>query len=131
LDEIRKVSRCRCVGSLTRIIIPIIAEAKRGWPDAVIISTSYTRERTLGPKRKPTETSGPLPVYETINSVTETLVLNFGGHEIRIYHPGPAHTLGDLVVYFPDQHAIAHGDLFLTIPVRPWMTATWKIDSCP
>jgi glyoxylase-like metal-dependent hydrolase (beta-lactamase superfamily II) len=33
---------------------------------------------------------------------------------VRIYHPGPAHTQGDLVVYFPDEHAIATGDLFLT-----------------
>src|SRR4029077_10771603 len=37
-----------------------------------------------------------------------------GGHEVQIYHPGPAHTQGDLVVYFPDEHAIATGDLFLT-----------------
>ena len=37
-----------------------------------------------------------------------------GGHEVRIYHPGPAHTQGDLIVYFPDEHAIATGDLFLT-----------------
>jgi glyoxylase-like metal-dependent hydrolase (beta-lactamase superfamily II) len=42
------------------------------------------------------------------------LVLHLGGHEVQIYHPGPAHTQGDLLVYFPDEHAIATGDLFLT-----------------
>jgi len=115
LDEIRKVSPL----PVRWIVNTHYHPDHRGGnsavgPDAVIISTSYTRERTLGPKRKPTETSGPLPVYETINSVNEPLVLNLSGHEVRILHPGPAHTLGDLVVYFPDQHAIATGDLFLT-----------------
>ena len=41
-------------------------------------------------------------------------MLYLGGREVRIYHPGPAHTQGDLVVYFPDERALATGDLFLT-----------------
>jgi cyclase len=74
-------------------------------PDAIIISTAFTRSHTEKPAQE--------------NSVNETvgpkgLVLYLGGHVIRIYHPGPAHTQGDLVVYFPDEHAIATGDLFLT-----------------
>jgi cyclase len=73
--------------------------------DAIIISTEFTRAHA----EKPTQE----------NSVNETvgpngLVLYFGGHEVRIYHPGPAHTQGDLVVYFSEEHAIATGDLFLT-----------------
>jgi cyclase len=73
-------------------------------PDAVIISTEFTRTQTEKPTKE--------------NSVNETvgpkgLVLHLGGHEVQIYHPGPAHTQGDLVVYFPDEHAIATGDLFL------------------
>jgi cyclase len=74
-------------------------------PDAIIISTAFTRSHTEKPAQE--------------NSVNETvgpkgLVLYLGGHEVRIYHSGPAHTQGDLVVYFPDEHAIATGDLFLT-----------------
>ena len=42
------------------------------------------------------------------------LTLYFGGHEIDIYFPGPAHTMGDAVVYFPAERAVATGDLFLT-----------------
>lgn len=42
------------------------------------------------------------------------LTLYFGGHEIDIYFPGAAHTMGDAVVYFPAEHAVATGDLFLT-----------------
>lgn len=74
-------------------------------PDAIIISTEFTRSHTEKPAKE--------------NSVNEIvgpkgLVLYLGGHEVRIYHPGPAHTQGDLVVYFPDEQTIATGDLFLT-----------------
>ncbi len=74
-------------------------------PEAVIISTAFTRKRAgaTAPGYALNETLGP-----------NGLTLFVGGHEVRIYHPGPAHTLGDAVVYFPDQHAIATGDLFLT-----------------
>jgi len=74
-------------------------------PDAIIISTEFTRVKIEKPIQG--------------NSVSETvgpkgLVFYLGGHQVRIYHPGPAHTQGDLIVYFPDEHAIATGDLFLT-----------------
>jgi glyoxylase-like metal-dependent hydrolase (beta-lactamase superfamily II) len=74
-------------------------------PDAVIISTAYTREQA----------GSAAPGY-TLNETlgADGLTLFVGGHQVRIYHPGPAHTMGDAVVYFPDQHAIATGDLFLT-----------------
>ena len=36
-----------------------------------------------------------------------------GGRHVEVLFPGPAHTLRDAVVYFPDEHAIATGDLFL------------------
>ena len=74
-------------------------------PDAIIISTEFTRSHAekLTQEKSVNETVGP-----------KGLVLYLGGHEVRIYPPGPAHTRGDLVVYFPDEHAIATGDLFLT-----------------
>ena len=74
-------------------------------PEAIIISTEFTRSKTANSARENS-------VNETIGS--EGLTLYLGGHEVRIYHPGPAHTQGDLVVYFPGEHAIATGDLFLT-----------------
>lgn len=73
-------------------------------PDAAIISTTFTRSQT----EKPTQENS---VNETVGP--KGLVLYLGGHEVYIYHPGPAHTQGDLIVYFPDEHAIATGDLFL------------------
>lgn len=74
-------------------------------PDAIIISTEFTRSHAEKPAKENfvNEIVGP-----------KGLVLHLGGHEVRIYHPGPAHTRGDLIVYFPDEQTIATGDLFLT-----------------
>jgi cyclase len=85
-------------------------------PDAVIISTRYTRSRILQTPKPPAAKNGQHPTadYELNENIAGEMSLYLGNHEIRIFHPGPAHTLGDLVVYFPDQHAIATGDLFLT-----------------
>lgn len=74
-------------------------------PRATIISTAYTRERVT--HQDPEQ-------YGLNVVVRQELTLWVGGHEVRIFHPGPAHTMGDLMVYFPDQQAIATGDLFLT-----------------
>ena len=77
-------------------------------PDAVIITTGFTRDQVLeAGTRQPEDGSAQIVVKGELKFF-------LAGHEVRIYHPGPAHTLGDLVVYFPDQHAIATGDLFLT-----------------
>ena len=73
--------------------------------DAIIISTAFTRSKAVKPAQENS-------ANETVGS--KGLMLYLGGHEVQIYHPGPAHTQGDLVVYFPDEHAIATGDLFLT-----------------
>ena len=74
-------------------------------PEAVVISTAFTRTKTGS-------AGAGYALNETLGAKGVTLYV--GGHEVRIYHPGPAHTLGDVVVYFPDEHAIATGDLFLT-----------------
>jgi len=69
-------------------------------PEATVISTVFTRDRLAG-------------VGDSL-AITGSLTLFFGGHEIDIVHPGPAHTLGDVYVYFRNEHAVATGDLFLT-----------------
>jgi len=73
-------------------------------PDATVISTVFTRDRQAGEKSAGGDSL----------AITGSLTLFFGGHEIDIVHPGPAHTLGDAFVYFRDAHAVATGDLFLT-----------------
>jgi glyoxylase-like metal-dependent hydrolase (beta-lactamase superfamily II) len=77
-------------------------------PDAVIIISSFTRDKVLAGARQGGQ---DYSLNEIADKAGITLYLN--GHPVRIYAPGPAHTRGDLLVYFPDQHAIATGDLFL------------------
>ena len=74
-------------------------------PDALIISTAYTRDRVL---------QSDAQAYKLNMVVNQQVVMHIGGYEVRIFYPGPAHTMGDLVVYFPDEQTIATGDLFLT-----------------
>lgn len=86
-----------------------------GGPDAIVISTAFTRQQVLHGHEAPEPSTG----YQ-LNEIADKdgLTLYVGGHPVRIYYPGPAHTRGDLVVYFPDRRAVATGDLFLN-------------DSCP
>jgi glyoxylase-like metal-dependent hydrolase (beta-lactamase superfamily II) len=106
LDEIRKISQA----PVRWIVNTHYHPDHRGGnsvvgPDAVIISTAFTRTQLVDLEYRDA-------VNETVGQ--NGILLYAGGHEVRIYHPGPAHTRGDLVVYFPDQQAIATGDLFLT-----------------
>jgi cyclase len=106
LDEVRKVSQA----PVRWIVNTHYHPDHRGGnsvvgPDAAIISTAFTRAQMP-------DSAPDYALNETIG--VKGLTLYIGGHEVRIYHPGPAHTRGDLVVYFPDEHAIATGDLFLT-----------------
>jgi len=72
-------------------------------PDATIISTPFTARRTL---------EGVARAVDRV-TFTDRIELFLGAQKIEIYFPGPAHTLGDALVYFPQEHAMATGDLFL------------------
>jgi len=87
-------------------------------PDAIVISTLATRTAALSMEAAQTQQDGLKLLEESALNETfageSGVTLFIGRHEVRIYHPGPAHTRGDALVYFPDQQAIATGDLFLT-----------------
>ena len=44
-------------------------------------------------------------------TVTDRMTLIRGGREIVIFHPGPAHTAGDLVVWLPKEKILVTGDM--------------------
>jgi cyclase len=79
-------------------------------PGAVILSTEFTRDHTLA-----LEKAQPAAHFEAADvTFMEQLTVHLEPYTARVYFPGKAHTSGDLLVYFPEQRAIATGDLFLT-----------------
>jgi cyclase len=99
-------------------------------PDAVIITTAFTRQRILEMLN-----SSPPHFPPTVRPATVTfehsLTIYLAPYTAEVIAPGPGHTLGDAYVYFPQQKAIATGDLFLngscpamdTGSVRNWILA--------
>jgi cyclase len=80
-------------------------------PSAVVISTDFTRERTLALQKDP----GMKAFHFALADLTfqQELTLHLEPYTVQIYFPGKAHTSGDALVYFPEQRAISMGDLFL------------------
>jgi cyclase len=80
-------------------------------PSATVISTDFTRERTMAIQRDPGMTSFH---FEPANlTFQQQVTLHLEPYTVQIYFPGKAHTSGDALVHFPEQRAISMGDLFL------------------
>jgi len=75
---------------------------------ASVISTHWTRERTLAVMQSSSDSFHPADV-----TFQKGLTIHLDPYSVEIYYPGKAHTSGDALVYFPQQRAIAMGDLFL------------------
>jgi cyclase len=78
-------------------------------PNATVISTNFTRERTLTLM----QSSPQLHLQPADVTFEQNLTIHLEPYSARVYFPGKAHTSGDALVYFPSQRAIAMGDLFL------------------
>jgi len=78
------------------------AMAKLG---AVIISHENMRKRMADGKNPPPAAALPTLTY------TDSLTLHFNGEEIYIYHPQPAHTDGDSIIYFRHANVMHVGDV--------------------
>src|SRR5438046_8251071 len=79
------------------------AMAKLG---AVIISHENMRKRMAAPQNNaPPAAALPIVTYG------ESITLHFNGEEIYIYHPDPAHTDGDSIIYFRHANVMHVGDV--------------------
>lgn len=57
----------------------------------------------------------PLPLAALpVVAVEDGLTLHFNGEAVELIHPGPAHTDGDLLVFFHDSNVLHMGDLLVT-----------------
>ncbi len=107
-------------------------------PEAVVISTDWTRERTISMGRAYPAANDSRFRPATL-TFTEALTLHIDPYLAKVYFPGKAHTSGDALVYFPEQRSIATGDLFLTLSspamdegsVKSWIHALDQVLDLP
>jgi cyclase len=89
-------------------------------PDATIVSSPFTREKTIAVAAATSKPAAARPPgHEFIfraatETFTEKLTIYLGDDPVEIIAAWPAHTLGDVYVYFPNQRSVATGDLYLT-----------------
>jgi cyclase len=73
---------------------------------AVIISHENMRKRMAEQKQ-----NAPPALALPVLTYTDSLTLHFNGEEIYIYHPQPAHTDGDSIIYFRHANVMHVGDV--------------------
>ncbi len=87
-------------------------------PNAVIISTPFTRTQTLQlmarVARAPSSSRPPVQFKPANLTVDSKITLYSGEDAVEIYAVGAAHTGGDAIAYFPRQGVVAMGDVYLT-----------------
>jgi cyclase len=71
---------------------------------AVIVSHENMRKRMAAQPNTP-------PAALPIVTYTDSMTLHFNGEEIYIYHPAPAHTDGDSIIYFRHANVMHVGDV--------------------
>ena len=73
---------------------------------AVIISHENMRKRMAAQQNNPPPAAA-LPAL----TYTDSITLHFNGEEIQIFHPDPAHTDGDSIIYFKRANVMHVGDV--------------------
>ena len=89
-------------------------------PNAIVISSPFTRERTLALAAQikahataATATGNEFAFRAATETFTKELTIYLGDDPVEIYAAWPAHTMGDVYVYFANQRAVACGDIFM------------------
>ena len=107
-------------------------------PPAIVIAQENTRDAIMregaaGIKRmvdmRPNLAEDLREARVVVPDITyrDAMTLNFGGRSVELIHLGPAHTLGDTIVYIPEEQALFAGDLLFNHIVPPIMgdSANW------
>jgi cyclase len=91
-------------------------------PEAIVISSAFTREKTLQLIAKTQRSEAQSAVGDAsqpafrpaIEALDHKLTVFLDDIPVEVVMVGPAHTMGDVYVYFPKQKTLATGDLYLT-----------------
>ncbi|GLV86349.1 MBL fold metallo-hydrolase [Streptomyces lavendulae subsp. lavendulae] len=85
-------------------------------PEALIVGHDDARAEQLTAGHQleliwPATDFGAIEIVPPDLTFSERLTLHVGGIEVRVIHPGVAHTTGDAVVWLPRQRVVFTGDL--------------------
>ncbi|MCX4552024.1 MBL fold metallo-hydrolase [Streptomyces sp. NBC_01267] len=85
-------------------------------PDAVLIGHDACRSEVLAAGRQlhvvwPGTDFGEVEITPPELTYGDRLTVQVGGVEVRLIHPGVAHTIGDTIVHLPGQRIVFTGDL--------------------
>lgn len=85
-------------------------------PGALILGHDNARAEQLAAGHQleliwPATDFGPVEITAPDLTYSDRITLHVGGTEVRVIHPGVAHTTGDSVVWLPDRRIVFTGDL--------------------
>ncbi|MFI2030050.1 MBL fold metallo-hydrolase [Streptomyces buecherae] len=85
-------------------------------PEATTVGHAACRAETLANGRQlhaiwPEVDFGTIEIAPPTLTYTDSLTLYVGEIEVRLHHPGVAHTRGDTIVWLPEQRVVYTGDL--------------------
>ncbi|MCD9143471.1 MBL fold metallo-hydrolase [Streptomyces albireticuli] len=86
------------------------------FPEATVVGHAACRSETLAAGLQlhaiwPGVEYGDVTVAPPTVTYTEEMTLHLGDTEVRLIHPGPAHTVGDTIAWLPGQGVVFTGDL--------------------
>jgi cyclase len=85
--------------------------------EPIIISSPFTREKTIQLEARMTQGQASNPGFEfrpATMTMAQKLTIYVDDEPVEIIAAWPAHTMGDIYVYFPKERTVATGDLYLT-----------------
>ncbi|MCF3961538.1 MBL fold metallo-hydrolase [Streptomyces fuscigenes] len=85
-------------------------------PEATVVAHETCRSEQLAAGHQlhlvwPDTEYGEVPVVAPSVTYSERMTVHVGDVEVRVVHPGPAHTTGDSIVHLPGQGVVFTGDL--------------------
>ncbi|WP_019885054.1 MBL fold metallo-hydrolase [Streptomyces purpureus] len=85
-------------------------------PDAMVVGHDSCRAEQLAAGHQlhliwPQTDFGDISIAAPTVTYSERLTLHVGGVEVRVLHPGVAHTTGDSIVHVPERDVVFTGDL--------------------
>ncbi|MBB4894954.1 cyclase [Streptomyces olivoverticillatus] len=85
-------------------------------PEATVVGHVACRRETLAEGLQlhaiwPSVDYGDIEVSAPTLTYTDELTLHLGETEVRLLHPGTAHTVGDTIAWLPEQRVVFTGDL--------------------